>query len=60
MDAIMYMPRVVGSDEKPDADVLMTVNLRLSNLTAAVPLSGDSNISYLNAALVILAFVLWS
>jgi hypothetical protein len=52
MNAIMHMPRIIGSDEQADATVFMTVHMRLSNINASVPLRGDDSISYLNAALV--------
>lgn len=51
MDALMYMPRVTGSDERANDLVKMHITMRMSNLEASVPLRGG-NLSYLNAALV--------
>lgn len=51
LDALMYLPRVTVGDERERDEVKIHVRMRLSNLSAAVPLR-DSSISYLNAALV--------
>lgn len=52
LDALMFMPKVVGSNERLNETVKMQLSMRMSNLEASVPLGDASMSSYLNAALV--------
>lgn len=53
MDAVMYFPKKqLTQSEIENTRIKMKVKLNLNHLSASVPLVGDENISYINAALI--------